>query len=153
MAALAETWITVRRASSEVDSAVRDTGQVGHLAVERGEIISAELAEIGVSAGPGEDAHQLDGCVEEPLQALGRVVDDQTTCSDDQMNSGNTDPWSGDDVPVAPGLGEIVWDTPSAHAAAEGIELESKPGTEGGPAPPAKEDEGSQGTMGPAVSE
>jgi hypothetical protein len=34
------------------------------------------------------------------------------------MNSGNIDPWSGDDVPVAPGLGEIVGDTPSAHTAA-----------------------------------
>lgn len=29
------------------------------------------------------------------------------------MNVGDTDPWSGDGVPVAPGLGEIVWETPA----------------------------------------
>lgn len=41
------------------------------------------------------------------------------------MNSGDTDPWSGDDVPVAPGLGDIVWDTPSAIDAAAGIDAET----------------------------
>ncbi len=29
------------------------------------------------------------------------------------MTSGEADPWSGDDIPVASGLGEIVWDAPA----------------------------------------
>ena len=44
------------------------------------------------------------------------------------MNSGDTDPWSGDEVPVASGLGEIVWETPSS--AAEGIGTETVPGAD-----------------------
>ena len=44
---------------SEADASIADVGEVGHVAVEGGEVVGTELTEVGVAAGPRQHGHQL----------------------------------------------------------------------------------------------
>ncbi len=56
-------------------AAVLDAGQVGDVTLPRRQVAEAELAEVSVATGAGQNLHQLDGGLEEALQALGGDLD------------------------------------------------------------------------------
>ena len=102
---------------------------------------SGMITEIG---GSGDTLNRLEEVVEEErTKAAGRarVARDAVDMGDIEMKEAEQN-----------ALAEMAL---ADFAAAEGIELDAKPDAEGEPAPPeeTEEQKGSQGTMGPAVSE
>jgi len=60
-------------------SAVAYSGKISHIAVPGGQVIEAKLAKIRVSAGTGQNFHQVNCGFEIVLQLLGGFFDNETS--------------------------------------------------------------------------
>ena len=56
-------------------TAVRKPRKIGHVPIPGGQIVNAELVQMGMAAGSGEHAHEFDSGLQVVLQPPGRLVD------------------------------------------------------------------------------
>ena len=64
--------------SSTGGTAIGDTGQFGHLALECRQIVHREITHVTMAGGTRQHGHQLNCGREEPCQPFGRDIDGQT---------------------------------------------------------------------------
>ena len=57
------------------DAAIRDIGEMSHLAVEGGQVVGAELAEVRVASRTRQHGHQFRGGGKELVEPLRRVIE------------------------------------------------------------------------------
>jgi len=133
--------VSVKTAREKIEKLRRgiDDMKVQKAVAELNEMASGMITEIG---GSGDTLNRLEDIVEEQrTKAAGRA-----RVARDAVDVG--------DIVVKEAEQQALAEMALADfAAAEGIELDAKPAAEGEAAPAEEEDEGSQGTMGPAVSE